>query len=448
MKNLNLAMFLDRSSLPAINTIEDIRSMAKRRVPRMIFDFVDGGADGEVTLAANRRSLDDLYFDPHFLRDVSGRDVSTTVLGERVSLPFGLAPAGLATVVHPEGELAAARAAGRAGTVFVVSTASGHTLESIAEVATGPLWFQLYLWKDDDVVGSLVDRAAAVGCSALVLTIDVPMVGKRERDLRNGMSLPPRIRTRGALDAARRPRWIKGLVAGPEITFSNLAGIADGDSAATVGAYVDRTLVDPTATWERVDWLRRRWNGPLVIKGVMSRADAVQALEHGADAVYVSNHGGRQLDGAAGTTTVLPEIVDVVDGRAEVFIDGGIRRGADIVKVKALGATAAFGGRPWVFGLAADGERGVDRMLEILRADVDRTLALIGVPALRRRESRGATQRGRRSREVTRVETRRVSWIMATPAMTMPPPTSAIAEGTIPRIRYDQISAASGIAYM
>lgn len=376
----NLAMLFARSSLSTINTIDDIRSLAARRVPRMIFDFIDGGADAELTVAANRRSLDDWQFDPRYLRDVSARDVSTTVLGERIALPFGLAPAGLATVAHPDGELAAARAAGRAGTVFAVSTASGHTLEAIAEVASGPLWFQLYLWKDDEVVKALVDRAAAVGCSALVLTIDVPMVGKRERDLRNGMSLPPRIRTRGALDAARRPRWVKGLLTGPEITFANLAGIAQGDSAATVGAYVDRALVDPTATWDRVDWLRRLWSGPLVIKGVMSREDARRAVEHGADAVYVSNHGGRQLDGAAGTTTVLPEIVDAVAGRAEVFVDGGIRRGADIVKVKALGATAAFGGRPWVFGLAADGERGVDRMLEILAADVDRTLALVGVP--------------------------------------------------------------------
>ena len=380
MKNSNLAMVLNRSSLPTVNTVGDIRALAKRRLPRMIFDFVDGGAESELTMAANRQSLDDLYFDPHFLADVSERDISTTILGERVSLPFGLAPAGLATVVHPEGELAAARAAGRAGAIFVVSTASGHTLEAIADAATGPLWFQLYLWKDPEVVGTLVDRAAAVGCSALVLTIDVPVVGKRERDLRNGMSLPPRIRTRGALDAARRPRWLKGLATGPDITFANLAGIADGDSAASIGSYVDRELSDTTATWDRIDELRRRWTGPLVIKGVMSSHDAERAVERGADAIYVSNHGGRQLDGAAGTTSVLPEIVDAVGGRAEVFIDGGIRRGADIVKVKALGATAAFGGRPWVFGLAADGERGVDRMLEILSADVDRTLALIGCP--------------------------------------------------------------------
>lgn len=374
----NLRMIVSRSSLPSLNTVDDLRRQARRRLPRMIFDFVDGGADGELTLAANRAAIDAIRFDPRFLADVSGRDVSTTVLGQHVDVPFLLAPAGLATVVHPDGELAAARAAARAGTVMVVSMASGHRIEAIAEAAGGPLWFQLYLWRDDDVVGGLVDRAASAGCAALVVTIDVPVVGKRERDLRNGMSLPPKIRWRGALDASWRWRWLRGLVAGPPITFANLTGIAGGDSAANIGAYVDRELVDPTATWERVAWLRRRWSGPLVVKGVMSASDATAAVRHGADAVYLSNHGGRQLDSVAGTCEVLPEIADAVAGRAEVLVDGGVRRGADIVKARALGAQAALGGRPWFYALAADGERGIDRLLEVLRADVDRTLALLG----------------------------------------------------------------------
>lgn len=376
----NLRMLLSRSSLPAVNTVDDLRRQARRRLPRMIFEFVDGGADGELTLRANRDALDAVRFDPRYLSDVAGRDTSTTVLGHRVDVPFLLAPAGLATVVHPDGELAAARAAGRAGTIFVVSIASGHSLESVAEVATGPLWFQLYLWKSDRVVGALVDRAAAVGCTALVLTIDVPVVGKRERDLRNGMSLPPKVRLRGAVDASWRLRWLRGLVSGPPITFANLTEIAGGDSAASIGAYVDRELVDPTATWDRVDELRRRWSGPLVIKGIMSARDALEAVTRGADAVYVSNHGGRQLDSVAGTSEVLPEIADAVAGRAEVLVDGGIRRGADVVKAKALGATAALGGRPWFLALAAGGEDGIDRMLEIIRTDIDRTLALTGVP--------------------------------------------------------------------
>jgi len=349
----NLRMLLSRSSLPAINTVDDLRRQARRRLPRMIFEFVDGGADGELTLRANRDALDAVRFDPRYLSDVAGRDTSTTVLGHRVDVPFLLAPAGLATVVHPDGELAAARAAGRAGTIFVVSIASGHSLESVAEVATGPLWFQLYLWKSDRVVGALVDRAAAVGCTALVLTIDVPVVGKRERDLRNGMSLPPKVRLRGAVDASWRLRWLRGLVSGPPITFANLTEIARGDSAASIGAYVDRELVDPTATWDRVDELRRRWSGPLVIKGIMSARDALEAVTRGADAVA---------------------------GRAEVLVDGGMRRGADVVKAKALGATAALGGRPWFLALAAGGEQSIDRLLEIIRTDIDRTLALTGVP--------------------------------------------------------------------
>jgi L-lactate dehydrogenase (cytochrome) len=375
----NLRFVVSRGSVAPINTVEDLRRSARRRLPRMIFDFVEGGADGELTVGANRDALDAVRFDPRYLTDVSGRDVSTTVLGQRVAVPFLLAPAGLATVVHPDGELAAARAAGRAGTVFVVSTASGHPLETIAEHATGPLWFQLYLWRDETVVATLVDRAAAAGCTALVLTIDVPVVGKRERDLRNGMSLPPRIRLGGALDASWRWRWLRGFAGGPEITFANLRDLVAGDaSAGGIAAYVDRHLADPTVTWERLAWLRRRWDGPLVVKGVMSVDDAVAAVRHGADAVYVSNHGGRQLDSVAGTAEVLPEIADAVAGRAEVLVDGGVRRGIDIVKTRALGATAALGGRPWFYALAAGGEAGIDRLLELLRADVDRTLALLG----------------------------------------------------------------------
>jgi L-lactate dehydrogenase (cytochrome) len=375
----NLRMLFTRSSLPAINTVEDLRRRARRRLPRMVFDFVDGGAEIELTIRANREALDAVRFEPRYLADVAGRDVSTTVLGQRVDVPLLLAPAGLATLVHPEGEVAAARAAGRAGTILVVSTASGRSLEDIADAATGPLWFQLYLWRDEAAVGALVDRAKACGCTALVLTVDVPVVGKRERDLRNGMSLPPKIRLRGAVDASWRLGWLRGLATGPAITFANLTGIAEGDSASAIGAYVDRVLVDPTATWERLDWLRRRWEGPLVVKGVMSAHDAGEAVARGADAVYVSNHGGRQLDSVAGTAEVLPEVVEAVDGRAEVLVDGGIRRGSDVVKARALGATAALAGRPWIYALAADGESGVDRLLDIMAADVDRTLALLGV---------------------------------------------------------------------
>lgn len=380
----NLALLRHRGPRERHHTYEDLREDARRRLPRMVFDFVDGGADGELTLDRNRSAFADVMFSPRFLRDVSAITTATTVLGEPIPFPFILAPAGLASVVHPDGELAVARAAAAAGTIFCISTASSYAIEDIAAAAPDArLWFQLYLWRDERVVASLVDRARDAGCRALVLTIDVPAVGKRERDLANGMSIPPRIKVSGAMDALRRPRWLKGILTGPELTFGNLKGIAKGDSAATIGEYTDRELVDRTVTWERVRWLRERWDGPLVIKGVMGVEDARQAVSQGADAVYVSNHGGRQLDSVPGTASVLPPVVEAVGDRVEVLIDGGVRRGEDIVKACALGARAALGGRPWFHALAADGERGVRRMLEVLRADVARTQTMLGVPDIR-----------------------------------------------------------------
>jgi L-lactate dehydrogenase (cytochrome) len=380
----NLALLRHRGPRERHNTYEDLRRDSRRRLPRMVFDFVDGGADGELTLGRNRSAFADVMFSPRFLRDVSAVSTATTVLGEHVPLPFILAPAGLASVVHPEGELAVARAAAAAGTIFCISTASSYAMEDIAAAAPDArLWFQLYLWRDERVVGSLVDRARDIGCRALVLTIDVPAVGKRERDLANGMSIPPRIRASGVVDALRRPRWLRGILTGPELTFGNLRGIAKGDSAATIGEYTDRELVDRTVTWERLRWLRERWDGPIAVKGIMNVADARQAVSQGADAVYVSNHGGRQLDSVPGTAAVLPRIVEAVGDQVEVLIDGGIRRGEDIVKACALGARAALGGRPWFHALAADGERGVRRMLEVLRSDVARTQTLLGVADIR-----------------------------------------------------------------
>lgn len=379
----NLRLIAARSELARLNTYDDVREKAMRRLPRMIFDFVDGGAEGEVTLRANRESLEQVTFEPRFLSDVSDRSIHTTVLGQQVSTPFLLAPAGLATVVHPEGELAVARAAAAAGTVFCLSTASGFPMEAVAEASNGgALWFQLYLWSREEVVLSLLDRAKACGFSVLVLTIDVPAVGKRERDLRNGMSLPPRIRPRTALDAIRHPRWLARTLTGTEVTFGNLLGVAEGDSAASIGAYVERELVDRRATWDRLRWLRGVWDGPIAVKGVVGVGDAERAVACGADAVYVSNHGGRQLDSVAGTTAALPRIVDAVGDRVEVLLDGGVRRGSDVVKARALGARGVLGGRLWFHALAADGERGVRRMLEINAEEIDRTLALLGVPQI------------------------------------------------------------------
>ena len=344
----------------------------------MIFEFVDGGADGELAVAANRDALDALRFAPAYLTDVTNRDSSADVFGKRIALPFILAPAGLATLAHPDGELAAAAAAAGADTIFCVSTASGYALEEIAEAAEGRLWFQLYMWKSEDVVQSLVSRARSAGYEALVVTVDVPVVGKRERDLRNGMSLPVRVRPRSIADVSLHLPWLWRMLNGPEITFASLAGMAEGDDASSIGEYVDRELTDPTRTWADLAALRRSWDGPLLVKGVMTPADARAAVEAGADGVIVSNHGGRQLGSVPGTTAVLPRVIDEVGDRAEVFLDGGIRRGEDIVKARAMGATACMGGRAWYFALAAGGRPAVERMLGILSADVDRTLALIG----------------------------------------------------------------------
>jgi len=364
----------------ALHTVDDFRAAARRRLPRMVWDFVDGGADGESAVAANRTALDEVLFQPRHLVDVATRDVTTTVFGDPVKIPLILSPSGLATVVHPDGEPAVARAAADAGAIYAVSTASGYSMEEIAEQSEGRLWFQLYLWKNEDVVQSLISRATAAGYEALIVTIDVPVVGKRERDLRNGMSLPVRLRASAVADAALRLPWIWRMLSGPEITFGSLVGIAPGDSAGSIGEYADRELTDPSRTWADLAMIRRRWNGPLLVKGVMSPADAIAAVEHGADGVIVSNHGGRQMSSVPGVAAVLPRIIEAVGDHAEVFMDGGVRRGEDIVKARALGANAACGGRLWFWGLAAGGEEGVRRVLSILEADVDRTLALIGQP--------------------------------------------------------------------
>lgn len=358
---------------------DEFRRLARRRLPRLVYDFVEGGADGEVTLRANYEAFDRVHFTASSLVDVTDRDAGATVLGRRLEVPFICGPAGLARLVHREGELAAARAAASTGTVFVISTASSYSIEEIAAVSDGPLWFQLYLWRSPEVVAKLVDRAGEAGCEALVLTVDVPVIGKRERDLRNGMMIPPRIGPAQALEAIGRPRWLWHLVAGPPVHFGSLVDLVPpNEGMAGMAAYLDRELADLSKTWDDVAWLRERWDGPLLIKGVVSAADARRCVEQGADAVVVSNHGGRQLDGLPAALDVLGEVVAEVGGDAEVILDGGVRRGADLIKARALGATAAMGGRAWFWPLAAAGEQGVARMLQILRGDVARTLALLG----------------------------------------------------------------------
>ncbi|GAB3559733.1 alpha-hydroxy acid oxidase [Spelaeicoccus albus] len=365
-------------SLAAAPTIADIRLLARRRLPRMAFDFVDGGADAENTLRANVADLAKVTFDPRSLVDVSTGDLSTTVTGERMPMPLLLGPAGSVRIFGGDGELSAVRAAGKAGLTYTISTASSWSIEEIAAEATGPLWFQLYMWRSPDIVRNLVKRAADVGCTALVVTIDVPVNGKRARDQRNGMSIPPQVTLRNAAGAIRHPAWLASLLRGPAIGFRNLQGIAEGSSAMSHQEYINTELVNLSATWDDIAWLRREWDGPLFVKGVMSLDDAEQAARVGADGIFVSNHGGRQLDSLPSSISVLPRMVDSFGDRLSIIFDGGVRSGGDVLKAKAIGADAAALGRSWVWGAAAAGERGVERVIDIYRSELRETMILLG----------------------------------------------------------------------
>lgn len=359
-------------------TISDLRRMARRRLPLPVFDFIDGGAEDEVTLRRNTGDFASLTLRPRALVDVSTRHLATTVLGTPVASPVLFAPCGLARLAHREGELAAARAAAAAGTIFTLSTSSSYSIEEVGKAATGPQWFQLYVWKDRDVTRRLVERAREAGHQALCFTVDVPLSGQRERDLRNGMTIPPKPGPRSALHYAQHPRWLQGALLGDPITFRNFLGQSSGNSAVSLGTYVN-SMLNPSMCWDDLRWLRTIWDGPLVVKGLMRAEDARTAVDIGAEAVVVSNHGGRQLDGLPSTISVLSEVVDAVGDRAEVLLDGGVRRGSDVAKALALGARACMVGRPWMFGLAAGGELGATRSMEILTSELDRTMALLGV---------------------------------------------------------------------
>ena len=361
-------------------TIPDVRLLAKRRLPKMAFDFIDGGADGEVTLRANVDDLARVTLRPRALVDVSAPSLTTRVAGTTLPLPLVMAPCGLMRLAGGDGELSAVRAAGAAGITYTISTASSWSIEELAAAAAGPLWFQLYMWRSREVVTTLVDRARDAGCTALVVTVDVPINGKRARDQRNGMSIPPKITVQNAAGVIRHPSWFLGLLRGPAIGFRNLQGIAEGSSAMSHQEYVNTELVNLRASWEDVAWLRREWDGPLFIKGITTTEDATSAAEVGADGIFVSNHGGRQLDGLPSTISALPRIVDAVGDRLAVIMDGGIRHGGDVVKALAVGADATAIGRSWAWGLAAAGQRGVEHVAAIYRQEITETLQLLGVP--------------------------------------------------------------------
>jgi L-lactate dehydrogenase (cytochrome) len=361
-------------------SVEDLRQLAKRRLPGGVFDYIDGGAEDERTLAANQAALAAARFRPRVLRDVHRVDIASTILGQPAAYPLVLAPTGFTRIADPAGELAVARAAARAGLPYTLSTLSTRSIEEVRGVSNGRLWFQVYAWRDRGLVKEMIERAAAASYEALVLTVDTAMLGRRERDVRRGFSLPPRIGARTIVDGALHPAWTLAFVRGEPIRFANVVGrdVGDGASPVKLSDYIN-TQFDPGLSWSDIDWLRSVWRGPVVLKGVQTVADAILAANAAVEAIALSNHGGRQLDGAPATFPLVAPVADAVGDRTEIICDGGVRRGSDIVKAVAAGATAAMAGRAYLYGLGAAGERGVDRVLSWFRDDMTRTMTLLGV---------------------------------------------------------------------
>ncbi len=352
---------MDRADLEKRGfSVAELRRLARRRLPRMVFDFCDGGAEDESTRDRNETGFADWEFLPQPLGGTTRRDQSTLLFGHKLALPVIIGPTGLSGMLWPRGELAAARAAAGAGTVYTMSHGSTVSIEDLAASAPGPLWFQNFMYRDRGLTRSFAERAQAAGYQALVLTIDNQVLGQRERDLRNGFVIPPRVSWRSVLDVARAWPWALRMARAP-LTFVNYVTEEKRD-IVSLAAYV-ASLLDPTLNWRDVDWLRGIWRGPLLLKGVLHPDEAKAALDHGVDGVIVSNHGGRQLDGAIAAIRALPAVADALAGRIPVLLDGGVRRGSHVVKALALGATACTIGRPHLWGLAVAGEAGVARVL-------------------------------------------------------------------------------------
>lgn len=363
---------------------EDHRQSARRRLPRFVFDYVDGGAENETCLQRNASDLADLHLMPTVLRDTSNADTGITVFDQRWSHPFGVSPVGFAGLVRPHGDVMLARAAAATGVPHVLSTPSNDRLEVVRAAAldvnpAAVQWMQLYVMGDRSISEQLVRRARQAGYGALVLTVDATVSGLRERDIRNGFKLPFRLTPSTLLDLALHPAWSLAMARqGRAPSFVNLTESESGDTSPQVQAALLARTMDRTLVWEHLSWLRRLWDGPLIVKGVLHPADARQAIAHGADAIVVSNHGGRQLDVVPSTISVLPQVIDAVAHRIPVFVDSGFRRGSDVVKAIATGATAAFVGRTAVWGMAAGGEKGAGTVLSKLAEEVSRTMILIG----------------------------------------------------------------------
>jgi L-lactate dehydrogenase (cytochrome) len=364
--------------MSAICDIRDLQQRARRRVPRMFFEYADSGSWTQSTYRANESDFKDIKLRQRVAVDITERSVASEMIGQPVSMPVALAPVGLTGMQHPDGEIRAARAAEKFGVPFTLSTMSICSIEDVAAHTEKPFWFQLYVMKDRDFVGRLIDRAKDAGCSALMLTLDLQILGQRHNDLRNGLAAPPAISLSTALQLATRPRWCLGMLTTRRHGFGNIIGHVKGVSdLSSLGAWTSEQF-DPQLSWADIDWIRERWGGKLILKGILDAEDARMAASSGADAIVVSNHGGRQLDGARSSISALAEIVDAVGSDIEVHFDGGIRSGQDVLKAICLGAKATYIGRAFIYGLGARGEAGVRQALEIIQRELDITMALCG----------------------------------------------------------------------
>jgi L-lactate dehydrogenase (cytochrome) len=368
--------------MPTIASIDDLRELARRKVPKAFFDYAESGSYNEETLRSNRADLEKIRLRQRVLVDVSQRSLATTIVGQNVSAPFALSPIGLLGMQHGDGEVLAANAAEEAGIPFTLSTMSICSIEQVAAATKRPFWFQLYVIRDREFSKDLLERAAAANCSALVLTVDLQVLGQRHRDIRNGMTVPPEFRLKNVIDIAQKPGWLWSIMRSRSKTFGNLAGHVKGMESVSSLAQWTNQQFDPALNWKDIDWIKKIWPGKLIIKGILDPEDAKTAVKIGADAIVVSNHGGRQLDGASSSIAALPGIADAVGADTEVLFDGGIRTGSDLMRALALGARACLIGRPYVWGLGAGGQAGVAKAIDILRNELSVTMALCGVNRL------------------------------------------------------------------
>ncbi len=359
-------------------TIADLKEQARRRVPKMFFDYADSGAWTESTYRANEEDFRKIKLRQRVLVDMTNRSLASEMIGEKVSMPVAIAPTGFTGMQHADGEMLAAQAAEEFGVPFTLSTMSICSIEDVRSVTSKPFWFQLYVMRDRDFVRSLIDRAKAAGCSALVLTLDLQILGQRHKDLRNGLSAPPRFTPKHLWQMMTRPFWCLDMLGTKRRTFGNIVGHAKGvGDLSSLSSWTSEQF-DPQLSWKDIEWIRDLWGGKLILKGILDEEDARMSLGSGADAIIVSNHGGRQLDGAASSISMLPRIVDAVGDQMEVHLDGGIRSGQDVLKALCYGAKGTYIGRPFLYGLGAGGKAGVRRSLEIIRRELDTTMALCG----------------------------------------------------------------------